>query len=295
MSDKYEGKAFNPKGVEPDAHERFWAPPAEVMEKWRQFWGKKDPHDNVVTYQDIQEARKRGESGNLGHYAYEMFYDIYAGIEDELLVGAIDSHVHIYPDYVPRSMDIVEYAIEASRAKMRAVVTKDHFFTNVGQCWAAQRIVEDMVRRGELEHACKVLGTHNLAWSHHPDQLNLIRKYPNLGAIFFYTMTGGIQAGPVLKICDDNGELDSEVKECIELAAEYDIPIMTGHKKPHEVLAIVTHCSKVNANVLVTHAGGNSFCCGHEDDFSIGQLPLQLAPEVEVEWMKIWASVQSGG
>ncbi|HJO05121.1 MAG TPA: spermidine/putrescine ABC transporter substrate-binding protein [Acidobacteriota bacterium] len=32
-----------------------------------------------------------------------------------------------------------------------------------------------------------------------------------------------------------------------------------------------------------------------EDDFSIGQLPLQLAPEVEIEWMKIWASVQSGG
>ena len=31
-----------------------------------------------------------------------------------------------------------------------------------------------------------------------------------------------------------------------------------------------------------------------EDDFSIGQLPLQLSPEVEVEWMKVWASVQSG-
>jgi len=32
-----------------------------------------------------------------------------------------------------------------------------------------------------------------------------------------------------------------------------------------------------------------------EDDFLIGQLPIQLSPEIEIEWMKVWASVQSGG
>lgn len=43
-------------------------------------------------------------------------YDIYAGIEDERLEGAIGSHIHIYPDYVPRPCDIIELGINASRA-----------------------------------------------------------------------------------------------------------------------------------------------------------------------------------
>jgi hypothetical protein len=251
-----EGRAYNPEGWEPDAHEKFFAPPAEVMEQWRKIFTAKDPHSNRTTYDQIQEFRKRGESHALGHYAYEMMYDIYSGIEDELLDGAIDSHLHIYPDYVPRSIDIIQLAIDASRARMRAVVCKDHFFPTVGQAWAAQQVVEEMVRRGELEHACKIYGTHILAWSHHPDQVRLIRKYPNLGAIFFYTFTGGVQAGPELLITDAQGKLMPEVKDCIRIAAENEIPIMTGHKTPDLVFPVVEYCHEVGAHVLVTHAGG---------------------------------------
>ncbi|OGO23078.1 MAG: hypothetical protein A2144_14445 [Chloroflexi bacterium RBG_16_50_9] len=290
------GSAFTPGGYEPDAHERFFAAPKEIMEQWKKYFSSRDPHDSRTTYDKIQEFRKRGESYAFGHYAYEMMYDIYAGIEDDLMDGAIDSHLHIYPDYVPRSIDIIQLAIEASRAKMRAVVCKDHFFTNVGQAWAAQKIVEDMQARGELERACKVYGTHILAWSHHPDQVRLIRKYPNLGAIFFYTMTGGVQAGPELRIVDDNGELMPDVKECIRIAAENKIPIMTGHKKPDLVLPMVKYCHEVGARVLVTHAGGSSF-----NDGMAGPLPqarelTRLGAFLEVnanKWMPsiIWPIV----
>lgn len=249
------GKAYNPKGWEPDAHERYLAPPEEVMEAFKKY--HKLTRKEEVTYDEVMEWRSRGESHALGHYAYEMMYDIYAGIEDKVFEGAIDSHLHIYPDYVPRSVDIIELAINASKAKMDAIVCKDHFFTNVGQAWAAQWVVEEMVRKGELEHACKVFGTHILAWSHHPDQVNLIRKYPNLGAIFFYTMTGGKMAGPDLRVVDDNGELDPEVKECLRLAAEYNILIMTGHLRYDSVAPMVKYCHEVGGKILVTHAGGS--------------------------------------
>ncbi len=252
------GKAYNPRGFEPDAHERYLSPPEEVMETYRKSSILERWHQ-PVTYHQIQEYRRRGESHALGHYAYEMMYDIYAGIEDKLLEGAIDAHLHIYPDYVPRSIDIIDLAIDASRAKMHAIVCKDHFFTNVGQAWAAQRVVEEMVRRGELEHACQVFGTHILAWSHHPDQVHLIRKYPNLGAIFFYTMTGHGQAGPDLPIVDDNGELLPEVKDCIAAAAEYRICVMTGHKEYELVKPMVEFCHEVGARVLITHAGGGPY------------------------------------
>ncbi len=88
-----EGRAYNPEGFEPDAHETFFAPPREVMELWMKIFNSKDPHSNRTNYDQIQEFRRRGESHLLGHYAYEMMYDIYAGIEDEILDGAIDSHV----------------------------------------------------------------------------------------------------------------------------------------------------------------------------------------------------------
>ena len=247
------GKAYNPEGFEPEAHERFLAPPPEVMEAYKRV--ARHPTERL-TYDEIMEYRSRGESASLGHYVYEMMFDIYAGIEDRVFQGAIDSHLHIYPDYAPRSVDMIELAINASKAGMDAVVCKDHFFTNVGTAWGAQRFVEDMVRRGELERSCKVFGTHMLAWSHHPDQVNLIRKYPNLGAVFFYTMTGGRMAGPELRIVDDNGELDSEVKECLHKAAEYDILIMTGHKSYQLVRPMVEYCHKVGGKILVTHAEG---------------------------------------
>lgn len=290
------GKAYNPKCWEPDTHERFFAPPKEVVERYKQLFSASDPHHRRATWKEIQEWRKRGESHALGHYAYEQMYDIYAGIEDELLEGAIDSHLHIYPDYVPRAADIIELAINASKAKMRAVVCKDHFFSSVGQAWAAQQIVDEMVRRGELEQACQIFGTYILAWSHHPDQIHLISKYPNLGAIFFYTMTGGVQAGPELKIVGDNGELTPEVKECISLAAEYKICIMTGHKSPDLVLPMVEYASKVGARILVTHGSACSFGTGMCGPIEQARELVKLGAYLEVganKWMPsiIWPLV----
>jgi hypothetical protein len=252
------GQAYTPGGFEPDAHERFFAPPKELITHWQGIHREIIKNTKPIPYDTVQEYRQRGESHLLGHYAFEMMFDIYAGIEDELMDGAIDCHLHIFPDYVPRSIDIIQLAINASKAKMRAVVCKDHFFTNVGMAWAAQWVVEEMVRKGELEKACKVFGTHILAWSHNPEQVKLVRKYPNLGALFFYTMTGGQPAGFKLPILDSNGKLMTEVKECIQVAAENNICVMTGHKTPDLVMPMVEYAHEVGAHILITHSGGNT-------------------------------------
>ena len=229
------GGAYTPSSWEPEAHGLFAAPSKRVMDTW---------------YEERFKV--------LNHFEYEKMYDIYAGIEDKLFEGAIDTHLHIYPDYVPRSIDMIQYAIDASKAKMRAVVYKEHFFTNVHAAWAVQYIIDDMVRRGELDHGVKVFGTINLAFSHHPDQVRLISKYPNVGAIFFYTFTGWPEperrrVGPVLPIEDDKGGLLPEIKEILRIAADNNIGIMTGHKRPDRNMALVKGCHEVGARVLVTH------------------------------------------
>ena len=73
------GRAYNPKGQEPEEHDRFWYTPDDELMKG--FRGLRDKY--------------RTERG--GHFNYEKMYDIYAGIEDKLMEGAIDSHLHQLP------------------------------------------------------------------------------------------------------------------------------------------------------------------------------------------------------
>ena len=82
---------------------------------------------------------------NAKDYFYQMLKDnpemlkIYPGIENELLVGAIDCHIHASPDFVHRSQDMIQIAIDASKAKMRALAFKDHWNVSANAAYLAQR------------------------------------------------------------------------------------------------------------------------------------------------------------
>ena len=254
------GRAYNPKGHEPDLHGELTGPHGEAREllnKVQELEKKVYMEGKLkVPYEKAYEYLNRGEGDLLGHYVYEMMYDIYAGIEDEVLDGCVDTHNHIYPDYVPRTTDIIRFAIQCSQVGYRAVVCKDHFFTNVGMAWSAQWVCEYLQRKGVLKKACKVFGTHTLAWSFDPEQIDHIRKYPNLGGVFFPTFTGGHPGGRPLPIIDDKGNLTPDAKECIKRMAKYRICVFAGHAMYPETKAMVEYAHEVGANILLTHSGG---------------------------------------
>jgi len=258
------GRAYNPKAFEPDAHQRLQGPSQKAIDAYREGLAEQRAAlPEKLGYNKIMEYYNAGRAGQIGHFAAEMTFDVYMGIEDELVENSIDVIVRTYPDYVPRANDIIEYAIKCSEAKMRGFVTHDHFFPSIGQAWGAQMVVDEMVRKGELDQACQCLGTLSLNWSHHPDQINLIRKYPNLGCIFFWCQTGG-RTPP--RIFDDNGELESEVKEVIGLCAQYKIPINTGHavRGYDQLLKMTQYAHEVGAHLLMFQGnpmpGGGSMC-----------------------------------
>src|SRR2546430_16538727 len=68
---------------------------------------------------------------NAKDYFYQMLKDnpemlkIYPGIENELLKGAIDCHIHAYPDFVHRSKDIIKIAMRASNCGMGRCRVRD--------------------------------------------------------------------------------------------------------------------------------------------------------------------------
>src|SRR3989475_8562337 len=101
---------------------------------------------------------------NAKDYFYQMLKDnpemlkIYPGIENKLLVGAIDCHIHAYPDFVHRSQDMIQIAIDASKAGMRALAFKDHWNVSANAAFLAQRHIDYLVEKGELARRVEIYG-----------------------------------------------------------------------------------------------------------------------------------------
>ena len=100
---------------------------------------------------------------NAKDYFYQMLKDnpemlkIYPGIENELLEGAIDCHIHAFPDFVHRSQDMIQIAIEASKCGMRAIAFKDHWNISATSAYLTQRYIDDMIARGRADPSSRGL------------------------------------------------------------------------------------------------------------------------------------------
>src|SRR3989338_9191288 len=99
---------------------------------------------------------------NAKDYFYQMLKDnpemlkIEPGIENPLLEGAIDCHIHAYPDFVNRSQNMIEVAKDAAKAGMRAVAFKDHWNISCNAAYLAQKHIDYLVEKGELERGVKI-------------------------------------------------------------------------------------------------------------------------------------------
>ena len=185
---------------------------------------------------------------------------IYPGIEDELMVGAIDHHIHAYPDFVYRAQDFIEVAIDASKAGMRALGFKDHYMLTANAAHQAQRYIDDMVARGELEHRIEIYGGYGCCLGMDPETIGIALKYPNFKMIWFPTFTSyGYKRGAELptdggvRMVDDNGEVYSNVVEIMHMAAEAKVGIGLGHTDIVELLPLCQKGKEFGNRVVLDH------------------------------------------
>ena len=170
---------------------------------------------------------------NAKDYFYQMLKDnpemlkIYPGIENELLQGAIDCHIHAFPDFVHRSQDMIQIAIEASKTGMRAIAFKDHWNISATSAYLTQRHIDDMIARGELTHRVEVYGGVGMCFGMRPEYVRVGLQYPNFKMIWFPTFTSyGFWRGAGhpdhegVRLCSENGQVLPEVKQIMEMAAE---------------------------------------------------------------------------
>jgi hypothetical protein len=189
---------------------------------------------------------------------------------DTLLHGAYDLHVHCPPDVVPRAQDGLALARDARQAGLAGMLLKDHTAPTVGRVQALNQItgglphlisalvlnppvgglnpfaVEAALREGadvvymptySARHQIAVLGPDAFA-----------RAYPRPG--------GG---WPGIAVLDDAGALKPEALDILDLIAEYDAVLATGHLSPEEVLALLAEArGRGVRRMMVTHASSKT-------------------------------------
>ena len=174
------------------------------------------------------------------------------------LTGAADLHCHFGPSpHFDRSVDAVTAAREAAAAGHAAVVLKSHDEPTAGIAHAVQAAVGDELRvfggvccdrevgginPAAVEVTLRLGG--KLVWlptlSSRQDQEN------GIGAAL------GIP-GPGLVVADDDGALLPDTHAVLDLVAEHDAVLATGHVSAREHVAVARAFGR-RGRLLVTHA-----------------------------------------
>ncbi len=204
---------------------------------------------------------------NAKDYFYQMLKDspqiakIHPGIEDELMDGAIDNHVHAYPDFVYRAQDMIDVAIDASKAKMRALAFKDHWNVSANAAYLAQRHIDHLVDEGALTHRVEIYGGAGTDHGMSAEYVRIALQYPNVKMIWFPTFTsygfwrGAGQPGHEgIRLVDEaTGKVLPEVRRIMEMATEKKVGIGLGHTDFLELLPLAKAAKEIGARCVLDH------------------------------------------
>lgn len=226
--------------------------------------GQQQPLGRWLTVERVRELNSRT-------WFYAMLKDnpqltgIYPGIEDDILTGAVDHHIHAYPDFVHRSQDMISLAVEAARTGMRALAFKDHYNLTAGAAYLVQKVIDEMVLDGRLERRVEVYGGLGLNHGIDVEAVRVALKYPNFRMIWFPTFKSygwarfaGVEdrddpSQRYVRLVDPDGEVLPEVRQVMELAAEADVAIGLGHTDYAELVPLVTLSGEIGVRTVLDH------------------------------------------
>ncbi len=181
-----------------------------------------------------------------------------------MLRGAYDLHVHCSPDVVPRAQDLVDLAIAAKDAGMAGVGLKDHTTATLGRCYTLNRMFPGGPRFYSSIALNPPVGGLNPAAVEAALMNGVDIVYFPTYAAKHHINTLGESVSPVphprsgsvaIAVCGASNELLPDVVSILELIAEFDAVLATGHLAPWESLKLLRQASGMGVRrMLVTHA-----------------------------------------
>ena len=187
----------------------------------------------------------------------------------ELLNGAIDMHVHGYPEIslgVTNCVEDIENFELAQSYGMKAIVLKSHVWPSIGSVYHINEKLKDIdifssitlnetsggvngyVAELAVKQGAKVIWLPTWSAKHDIKKQgfsSFMKKQINL--------MNSIHESFGISICDNKG-LTSGMNEVLEVAIEYNIPICTGHISPIESINLAKECkAKKFDKIIFSH------------------------------------------
>lgn len=185
----------------------------------------------------------------------------------ELLKGALDLHVHTSPSIFPRLLNDIEAAEEAKSTGMGGIVLKAHEGSTVERAFIARTQTGFNVFGGlVLNHF--VGGFNPFAVDTAVKMGAKIIWMPTIGArnhISFFGAPGFDKSSnaPATENCinfkgytvlNDRGDLLHEVKDILQIIAESNVTLATGHLSASETLILVKKAIEIGVKrILINH------------------------------------------
>jgi hypothetical protein len=186
---------------------------------------------------------------------------------DNLLVGAIDPHVHSGPSIAPRGVDHLELLREASAAGFAAVVTKDHDYSGVMTAALISKhypelktkiyssIVLNNVVGGmnpyAVEHTAamggKVVWMPTLAAENH-------LRWEKTASFAHPASTQKIRPAQGIPVLDADRKVRDDVKEVLDVIAKNDMVLASGHLHVSETWLVFEEAKRRGVRkITLTH------------------------------------------
>ena len=180
------------------------------------------------------------------------------------VAGAVDLHCHPYPDLFPRLADDFDIVRAARDAGMKAIVLKCHHENTVSRAYLVQRVIPGIrvfggivlnyyvggINAAAVEASLKLGGKE--VWMPTVDAGYHAEVHGGTGG--YDSQKGGRSQAEGIWVADKDGKLKPEVKEVLELVAEYGAILATSHLAPREIVALVREARSVGVEkIVITH------------------------------------------
>lgn len=181
--------------------------------------------------------------------ALATWRDTDPGLGKRLLQGAVDLHCHSGPSVMPRYFDHYEAMQEASEAGVRALLIKDHYYSATPVTVMLNKHFSHMkvtllsgvplnnqsggLNLYAVEHGI-ALGA-KLVWMPTFSSKNHIEHHRNGATPGFPNSKKPMMAPTPVHVVDDAGRLLPEVLPILDMIAEHDVVLSSGHLHISEI------------------------------------------------------------
>jgi hypothetical protein len=170
------------------------------------------------------------------------------------LTGAIDIHVHSFPDNTERSVDGLEAAIMARAHGMRAIVLKNHYDPTAGLAYMVRKQVSGVEVFGGIDLNLPVGGMNPFAVEH---MTQVSGGFGRLVWMSTFDAENQVrfskESRPFVSV-SKNGELLQATRDVIAVIAKRGLVLATGHVSADEGLMMVREAKRQGVrSMVVTH------------------------------------------